>query len=327
MLVKFDKMQGLGNDFVMVDAEQFHSSSSFSSKPENPENRFASLAIITEEEVIRLCDRHYGIGCDQLVVYKLENDAVYANFFNPDGSEAEICGNAARCLGLLTKDRAGSKKFDLKTLKKTYPIQTDDEICVGMGKPSFLPEDVGFSRRIYSDLKTVLEETEVELDSLTEEDVSDYLEQSLLGVFDFCNIRGLGLPSDLGVEFAVCVSIGNPHLVLFCKKTPRIEDAEHWGRKIQNRDVFENGINVSFACVKSENEIDLRVYERGVGPTLACGSGACAAAAAAYNRKLVKSSDILTTQKGGTLKISIDKDGNVFQTGSAAYVFTGEIKI
>ncbi|MDR0632249.1 MAG: diaminopimelate epimerase [Holosporaceae bacterium] len=275
MLIEFDKMQGLGNDFIIIDASQF------SKKPD-------------KDFIINLCDRNYGIGCDQLVLYGKQGDKILARFFNPDGSEAEICGNAARCLGLLMQKRCGLSKFTLESAGKSHSIKTNGEIRVGMGQPSFDSEDIGISK-VGVDPLSVLEE--------------------------------LNLPKNLGIYHASCVSVGNPHLVLFSRDILNEKDIMSVGPSLKSHPLFRNKINVSFACVVSENEIALSVFERGVGLTFACGSGACAVAIVAHVSNVIPATDILINQKGGSLTISLDEEMNIFQTGPAFHVFQGEIEI
>jgi diaminopimelate epimerase len=275
MSVKFDKMQALGNDFVMIDFNQFSPDSDGSYRKFIP----------------TVCNRNYGIGCDTLVLYKSENDEIFAKFFNPNGTEAEICGNAARCLGLLMKKRNGASQFTLRTKKKIYPILvTDSEICVNMGQPSFNPEEIGF-----------------------------------LGADQTSLRQKLDLPSE--VFHVSCISVGNPHLVLFCEKILDEEKITELGASLENHSLFKNKINVSFAHITHKNEIALTVFERGVGLTLACGSGACATAAAAFVNRIILSKKIFVKQKGGELMVHSDDDLNIFQTGPASYVFSGEIDL
>jgi diaminopimelate epimerase len=287
MLIKFDKMQALGNDFVMIDESQ---------------NHFPSTTELSKNFFINISDRHYGIGCDQVVLYKTdnENNKIFAKFFNPDGSEAEICGNAARCMGVLIKKKEKLSKCILVASKKAYPIQIDKEICVEMGKPSFNPKDIGLV-----------------------EDVENYEEE----------LNQLHL-SKYGIYKFSCISVGNPHLVLFCKNILDENAMMSLGSTLENHRTFKNKINVSFVYIESKNEIVLTVFERGAKLTQACGSGACASAAVYCANFLAdescesrKSKEIFVKQKGGTLLISIDNEGNIFQTGSALYVFSGEIEI
>ncbi|MDR2724353.1 MAG: diaminopimelate epimerase [Holosporaceae bacterium] len=277
MLIKFDKMQSLGNDFVMIDLMQF---------PEKP--------CLDKSFFLSISNRNYGVGCDLTVLYKFQNSDIFAEFFNSDGSKAEICGNAARCLGFLMKKCNDVSKCFLRVDKRSYPIQVDGKIRVGMGQPSFDPRDVGLSK--------------------LSPDVSQLHSE-------------LNLPLDLSIYYASCVSIGNPHLILFCKNIPEEKKIISVGAQLENHTLFENRINVSFAQIISDDEIILSVFERGVGLTQACGSGACATVSVARAQNIISSQNVLVRQMGGSLMIHQDKEGNIFQSGPAFYVFSGEMEI
>jgi diaminopimelate epimerase len=277
-------MHGLGNDFVMIDASQF------SADP-------PSVDFFTQ-----ICDRRHGVGCDQLVLYNEKQDSVgkgiiKAKFYNPDGSEAEICGNAARCLGFLMKKYHGLPEFILETVGGAYPVRCvgENEIRVEMGRPDFNLEAISrFSRTNSSSL-------------------------SLLDA--------LHMPKGLEVARAICISVGNPHLVLFCNRQLDKSEVVSAGTRLEKHPMFKNRINVGFAHVLSSDEISLFVFERGAGLTPACASGACAAAAAARALDFMSSYDITIVQSGGKLKIAVEKDLLISQTGSATYVFFGEIEV
>jgi diaminopimelate epimerase len=263
-------MQALGNDFVMIDVRANE---------------------LCREFIPTICNRNYGIGCDTLVLYKQQDSEIFADFFNPDGSEAEICGNAARCIGLLMKKQNGVLQFTLRTKKKSYPIQVDKDICVNMGEPSFDPEEIGVPENVTSEFM----------------------------------LKKLNLPND--VYHASCISVGNPHLVLFCNNILDEGKMKSLGTRLENNSLFKNKINVSFAHVTEKGEIDLTVFERGAGLTLACGSGACAAAAVAYIDHIILSKKILVKQRGGKLFILIDDNLNISKIGPASHVFYGWIEL
>jgi diaminopimelate epimerase len=178
-------------------------------------------------------------------------------------------------------------KCVLKTATNSYPIQIDETISIGMGQPSFDPEDIGLLKSEFAN------------------------ELNLPGV----------------IYHTSCVSIGNPHLVLFCKNIPKEREIITLGSMLENHSLFKNRINVLFAQVVSGNEIALSVFERGAGLTMACGSGACAAAAVAFAENFVSSKNVLVHQKGGILSISHDESGNILQSGPACHVFSGEMDI
>lgn len=265
MAIKFDKMHALGNDFVLIDLE-----------PLEP-------AELTNEFYKRISDRHFGVGCDTVVTYRYRDGIVFASFINCDGTEAEICGNAARCIGALMKMRHGVSSCVLKTRKQEYTINlANNLINVDMGVPSFQKDDIG----IVGDLSKLK---------------SQYFNKMF------------------------CVSIGNPHLVVFPDEPLSDDEIRMIGAQLESSDTFANRINVSFAYPLSEDRLSLSVFERGVGLTMACGSGACATSYVAYRNGLIPSNRIYVEQKGGALQVTITEDNRVWQAGSATYVFCGEI--
>ena len=280
MKISFDKMQGLGNDFVFVEEAQLS------------EN-------LSEENIKFLCNRKFGIGCDTLVIYRRKKNEVASKFFNSDGSEAEICVNASRCLALLMKKNFGIFELDLKTKSKNYKTKiVDEKIFVNVGRPSFSHEDLGIS-----DSK------------ISGKDID---------IGDLLNYLNLNRDEISYIDRACAISVGNPHLILFLKKFIPQKIKQKVGEKLEKFSLFKNRINVSFAKIINELEIQLEVFERGVGFTLACGSGASAAAFAAHKLKLL-GDKIRVKQPGGDLEIFIKPDNSIIQKGSANYVFEGKI--
>lgn len=269
--IHFDKMHGLGNDFVLIDTPQFR-------KPHYHSANFS-------KDFIRfICNRNIGVGCDTLVIYSVDtiNMIVHANFFNADGSHAEMCGNAARCLGQLMYQKNGWNKCELHVNSRNYAISINEgNISVNMGRPNF-----------------------------------DHLLDNTLS-HDFLNMQNEIMDKTMDIA---CVSIGNPHIVFFSE----IEDKFRIYQQLNNRTIFKNGINVSFANVINSSTIELIVFERGVGQTMACGTAACATAYLAYKKHYVDKA-CLVHQNGGDLQILITDDDNIVQSGSATYVFSGEL--
>lgn len=277
--MQFDKMHGLGNDFVFI------------KDTENAECEKFKRADFLK----KICDRHLGIGCDLVVIYKQKSSENFeANFFNADGTQAEICGNAARCLGKLIAEKKHVQKINLRCGEKKYSIEIHGEnISVNMGQPKFSPELIG----------------------LPNDD------------FDFLNMQNhVKLPknfADIAVINMACVSIGNPHLVIFFEKLAKMNLINALGKFLEKYPLFKNRINVSFAEIPSPDEISLVVFERGVGVTQACGSGATATAYLAWRKNFVEAKKISVHQAGGDLIIYINDDESVTQSGSATYVFSG----
>lgn len=300
--MRFTKMHGAGNDYVYVDL--------FREK----------LPVSPEELAPMVSNRHFGVGSDGLVLI-CPSDVADARMrmFNPDGSESEMCGNAARCVAKYVAERSAARPKQLKletgagvlTLQCEYEGDQVRRVRVDMGAPVLTPADVPTTLRSPSGGET--------------DPVRD-LSVSSLGL-DFSD--ELGVDSDelnaLTAAPMTCVSMGNPHVVVFVDK---ITDALvlRCGPKIERSlDNFPRKTNVHFVEVLSRDEARMRVWERGTGETLACGTGACAVgvACALTGRTGQK---VLVHLRGGDLEIEWDRDLNkVFMTGSALKTFTGEL--
>lgn len=275
MLLRFTKMHGLGNDFMVVDLVT---------------QRFK----FNPQMVKRLGDRKLGVGFDQLLVIEVPSnpdmDFRY-RIFNADGSEVEHCGNGARCFALFVKDKRLSVKqqINVETAKGNMllTIRDDRQVEVDMGAPILTPSEVPF----------IAEQQQVTYP-----------------------IEALGQAFEISA-----VSMGNPHGVVIVDDVHKT-DVDQLGPAIQALPDFPNGVNVGFMQIVSDSQVNLRVYERGVGETLACGTGACAAVVAGIQRGLL-SSRVKVNVTGGNLEIfwqGGDTDP-VIMTGPATNVFEGKI--
>lgn len=283
MLLRFTKMQGAGNDFVML-------------------NAYDKPLTLTPEQIRFICDRRFGVGCDQmLVVEKSTTPAADFKYriFNQDGGEVEMCGNGARCFAVFVREQGLTDKRTItcETVKGVIAptVEDDGRVTVDMGAPHFAPEDVGFDAEGVSRLSRA----------------ADTLYQIRAGGED---------------NWVSIVSMGNPHAV---RLVGDVDEApvETVGEAFQYLERFKNRVNVGFLQIESRSRARLRVYERGVGETLACGSGACAAVVAGIRRGALDNA-VEVEMRGGTLRITWDgADGHVFLTGPAVTVFTGEIDI
>lgn len=283
MLLRFTKMQGAGNDFVML-------------------NAYDKPLTLTPEQIRFICDRRFGVGCDQmLVVEKSTTSAADFKYriFNQDGGEVEMCGNGARCFAVFVREQGLTDKRTItcETVKGVIAptVEDDGRVTVDMGAPHFAPEDVGFDAGGVSRLSRA----------------ADTLYQIRAGGED---------------NWVSIVSMGNPHAV---RLVGDVDEApvETVGEAFQHLERFKNRVNVGFLQIESRSKARLRVYERGVGETLACGSGACAAVVAGIRRGALDNA-VEVEMRGGTLRITWDgADGHVFLTGPAVTVFTGEIDI
>lgn len=283
MLLRFTKMQGAGNDFVML-------------------NAYDKPLTLTPEQIRFICDRRFGVGCDQMLV--VEKSTIPAadfkyRIFNQDGGEVEMCGNGARCFAVFVREQGLTDKRTItcETVKGVIAptVEDDGRVTVDMGAPHFAPEDVGFDAEGVSRLSRA----------------ADTLYQIRAGGED---------------NWVSIVSMGNPHAV---RLVGDVDEApvETVGEAFQHLERFKNRVNVGFLQIESRSKARLRVYERGVGETLACGSGACAAVVAGIRRGALDNA-VEVEMRGGTLRITWDgADGHVFLTGPAVTVFTGEIDI
>lgn len=247
------------------------------------------------EKAARLLSRpHFGIGSDGLVLIKpSENADCFMDIYNADGSRAKMCGNAVRCTARLLRDSgmtAGdSVRVDTLSGIKTARF-TENGITVNMGRP--------------------------------------ILNGRLIPTrFGLPVVRGERLSAD-GAEYSVtCLSMGNPHCVVFCADTDSL-DLEKLGPLFEYNEMFPHRINTEFVRTVSESEIAMRVWERGSGETLACGTGACAAAVASVmNGRAKKNTEIKINLPGGVLRACWTESDEVLLSGPAVTVFTGEIQV
>jgi len=274
-MLKFSKMHGIGNDFIVIDA-------------------INQQVTLNEEHIRFLADRRYGIGCDQLLLVEKAStpdlDFKY-RIFNADGSEVSQCGNGARCFARFVHDKKMTDKTTISVETASgviYPsLQNDGEVRVDMGLPRFAPLDIPF---------------------VAEKQAASYM---------------LPLANRQDVEIAA-VSMGNPHAVLLIDDINTAE-VDTLGALIERHSQFPQRVNVGFMEVVNPNEINLRVFERGAGETLACGTGACAAVVTGIQRGLL-ARDVKVKLPGGELMITwSDDNASVWMTGPTAHVFDGEI--
>ena len=271
-MIRFLKTQGLGNDFVLLDGI---------------EEDFSRL---TFPELSReMCDRRFGVGADGLLLAeKVGNGTFRMRMWNPDGSEAEMCGNGIRCFAKVLVDKGHTTESHIKV-----------ETGAGLLEPALLPDgqvrvDMGPAGTNRSDVGMAGE--------------GDFIDQPV--PIPGADLRG------------TAVSMGNPHLVVFVDDVQKVPLAE-WGSAIECHDLFPKRINVHFAQVASGKHLIQRTWERGAGATLACGTGACAVAVAG---RLTRRSedDVTVSLPGGELRIECREGENVFMTGQAVTVFEGE---
>ena len=276
MLLKFTKMHGAGNDFVVVDL-------------------ISQRCKLRARDIRKLADRRMGVGCDQVLVVEPpgspEVDFRY-RIYNADGGEVEQCGNGARCFARFVRDKKLTSKrvITVETAAGVIELRVQDNhrVEVDMGAPSLDPPEIPF-----------------EADEIA---------------------PGYSLDVDGGTLEVGAVSMGNPHCILPVDDVDNI-DIEHLGPLIENHPRFPRRANAGFMQLVSANEIKLRVFERGVGETLACGTGACAAVVYGLSRGWLRDT-VTVNLPGGKLSISwAGPDQPVIMTGPTASVFEGTIRI
>lgn len=293
MLIKFTKMQGLGNDFMVIDGVR-----------QNIE--------LTSDLIARLGDRHFGVGFDQLLlVEKPKDDSTdfYYRIFNRDGSEVQMCGNGARCFARFVREHGLCDKDSIKVStisgKLVLVIEKDGEVVVNMGVPRLAPQA---------------------LPCTFEHEAKQYqlsLASELKGQESEALREWIKLHPSLLIG---AVSIGNPHMTTVVSDVDTFP-VELLGPLLEKHSAFPEKVNVGFMQVLSRKEAKLRVFERGCGETLACGTGACAAAVIGMSQGLLDPS-VQIHLPGGTLSISWEgKDQPVMMKGPASTVFEGSIEI
>lgn len=276
MTLRFTKMHGLGNDFVVVDAVR------------NPWTLDAPAV------AQKVNDRRFGVGGDGLILIEKGASASFRmRMFNPDGSEAEMCGNGIRCVACFIRDEGLSSEnpIPIETGAGTLSLQliSEDSVRVDMGKERHLRRDIPMAG-----------------------------DPAMPAV-------GFDLEADGRRLRAVAVSMGNPHCIVFVDDVSSVP-LEEWGPAIEHNEMFPSRTNVHFAQVISTNELRMRTWERGAGATLACGTGACAVGVAA-ELSGVGGNDLLIHLPGGDLRIEIAEDRTVYMTGPAVYVYKGEFEV
>jgi diaminopimelate epimerase len=285
--MRFTKMHGIGNDYVYVDC--------FRDKP--PKDPAAASRILS--------DRHTGVGGDGLIlICPSERAVARMRMFNADGSESEMCGNGIRCVAKYVYDHGIAKK----------PVLT---IETGRGILTLqLQLEAGKARQVRVDMgEPILDAAQIPT-TLTGQRV---VNQALPGLpWSTAWMEQCGLDQRM-----TCVSVGNPHVVLFCRDVAKVP-LETVGPLLENAAVFPRRINVHFVQVHSGGEVTMRTWERGSGVTLACGTGGCAVCVAGVLAGHGQR-QITAHLPGGDLQLHWDEaDNHVYMTGPAAEVFSGD---
>ena len=276
-MIKFTKMQGLGNDYVYIDAIN-----------QNIENESSLAQFIS--------NRNFGIGSDGLILICESEIADFKmRMFNSDGSEAEMCGNGIRCVGKFVYDKGFTSKTEvtietlagIKKLKLFVKEGKVEKVRVDMGEP-------------------ILEPTEIPV--ISEE----------------IPVKNLYIKVKEKEFTFTCVSMGNPHAITIVDDIENF-DVETYGKEVEKNELFPNKTNVEFIEIINKNCVKMRVWERGAGETLACGTGACAVVVATILNELTENK-VKVKLLGGDLEIEWNEDNNhIYMTGPAVTVFEGEL--
>lgn len=283
-MIKFTKMQGLGNDFIITEFEKV---------------KQYNMKIFSKF----VCDRHFGIGADGLILFSNSKVADFKmRIFNNDGTEAEMCGNGIRCLAkyLYEREYTNKEEITIETLagiKSVKLIMENNNIMairINMGKPQISANKLPI-----------------------------YLPQKYYQANNMCKIMFKAADKDLEGIF---LSVGNPHTVIKVKNVKKMQLSKY-GKIIENYKFFPQKTNVEFVEKIDDKNIRVRVWERGVGETLACGTGAVASAYAMFKEKEI-SNDVKVELDGGNLRIYIDTESEeAYMEGLAINVFEGEIDL
>jgi diaminopimelate epimerase len=294
-LLRFTKMQGAGNDFVVIDG-------------------ISQQVNLNSAQWRWLADRHFGVGADQiLLVETAQSPDVDFNYriFNADGGEVEHCGNGARCFAVFVRDQGLSDKSEVRVQIKTgvitLKILPDGQVTVNMGAPRLGAGAVGFDTQTLASTQS----NQVTLWTLP--------------------ASGHSLETGFEKAHLAFVSMGNPHAVQLVANVLQAPVLTQ-GPMIEKHQRFANGVNAGYIQLENRRQAKVRVYERGAGETLACGTGICAAAVAVMAQGLVDS-PLEVTATGGILSIAWDFAGPlglhapVYMTGPATRVFSGSVEV
>lgn len=301
-IIPFTKMQGLGNDFIVIDA-------------------FSQTIQLSNSQIKKLANRHFGIGADQVLLIEksISQDANFRyRIFNADGIEVEHCGNGARCFAKYVRENGLINHDTIRVeVNDTISIMTynrDGNITIEMSVPDFTSQSLPF---IPGNLNHRLEKNCIiwNIDHISTQ------------ATQHTNHQNHAIKTTNSIEFSI-VSMGNPHAVIITNNLDTMT-INTIAKFLEQSGHFPRGINVGFVEIINNHTIKLRVHERGVGETLACGTGACAAAVLGIRRNLL-TSPVQVQMPGGMLSISwnsIDPAAPVIMTGPAKIVFHGQIDL
>lgn len=294
-------MQGAGNDFILIEA--------------------SNLSRNWSQTAIAMCDRHFGVGGDGLLLVLPSNVADFGmRMFNPDGSEAEACGNGLRCVARYVADKGLlSTKFEVGEVDKESP---DMELADTVAQEILVETISGIRIVKFYKVAGKVDRIQVSMGEpkFGADDIPVVIENFFLPIKPILDYPVIIRDMDLSLSL---VSMGNPHAVYFCSHQVSDFPLSELGSEVEQLAIFPNRVNFEVARVLDRKHIEAQVWERGVGETLACGSGACAVAVAAQLHDYIdKEVDIILP--GGILEVEWDRVGEIFLSGPAEVVYTGE---
>ncbi len=282
--INFTKYQGIGNDFIIIDSRHT--------------DLHRTLISSNNQIVSSICDRHFGVGADGLILLMDSDNGADARMeiFNSDGTIAEMCGNGIRCLVNYIRDFSNKELSDSCTIQtlagnikaSLYP---SGNVRIDMGSPTFVPSEIP---------------TNLELDR---NDIPS-------GIIVLDNSK----------RKVYAAGMGNPHVITYVDNINSIP-FESWGKELENHYLFPNKVNVHFVEIINRDQLKIKVWERACGPTLACGTGACAVLAVTSRLNLCNE-NVEIILPGGSLNINWpSKEGSIYMSGPAKFVFNGNIDL
>ncbi len=327
MKIEFTKMHGCGNDYVYIDGERFH------------------IDDDRKPDIVRfISDRHKGVGSDGVIFINPSDEADYEmDMYNSDGSRSEMCGNGIRCVAKYVYDKGKTDKRTLDIIShgkiKHIELGTDRDgitmVKVDMGEPILNPELIPVNISMLDpsyvmyggDVQSMTDEAD-DADKVDETSKTDSADKAdTAGNAKATAVRMFPVTAD-GAEYKVtCISMGNPHAIIYVDDTAGT-DVDGTGSILEKHPFFPNRTNVEFVQNIDRTHVKMRVWERGTGETLACGTGCCAlTVAGVLNGLYDRDTDMDIEVRGGHIIVNYSSDGHVYMTGPAQTVYEGTIGI
>ena len=302
--IDFIKMNGLKNDFAVVDQTI---------------NRIKYPSQLAKV----ISDRTYGIGCDQMILLDQSEIAdLKMMIYNRDGGQANMCGNALRCVGKYLMSKHNKQDALIEINNKKYPVRKENRsIAVNIGQPIFDWDKIPLAHK----MDTLFMEYEESVIANNKSQIKQYKARGAkcINIHESTS-NDVMLKNEVCYKSPAAVNVGNPHIIFFVDNPVESIDLDKIGPKIETDSLFPEGVNVTFAQTISANTFKLRVWERGTGETFACGSAACAVAAVASARNILNQPLVTIMFKYGKLMINLLKDKSIEIIGDAEVEYNGK---